>query len=110
MVKIPVAEVPPGAVTCTGPVTAPTGTVTLISVPPALTVKPVAATPLKKVTAVVPVKLFPEMVMGSPTAAEVGAKVGVAKVGALVGVMVKAELAGEVSPPEPAVRVKPVPG
>ena len=55
---------PPGAVTTTGPVVAPVGTVAVISVPDT-TVK-LADVPLK-VTLVVPVRLFPRMITDEPT-------------------------------------------
>jgi hypothetical protein len=62
---------PPGAVTAIGPVVAPAGTVTKISV--SELVKPVALVPLN-VTLETPVKLVPVMVTDVPLAPLVGSK------------------------------------
>ena len=63
--------VPPGVVTLTGPVVAPTGTVTVIRVPESTVNE--AETPLN-FTAVAPVKAVPAMVTTVPTGPLVGVK------------------------------------
>lgn len=64
---------PPGVVNVTGPVAAPEGTLAVIDTAE-LTVNPAAATPLKKLTAVAPVKFVPVIATDVPTGPLFGAR------------------------------------